>query len=974
VVQPTEPAPEDSPVRVEGGDLLSSGELWAARTPYLHKAAEHPRTSPGSVSPFVGRANEISELATALERSRLVTLTGAPGVGKSRLALEFEMKSAEKYRDGVRVVELASISEPALVSGALASAISVHEVPGRSFTDALVAHLRRRDLLLVLDNCEHLVGACAELVEALLHGCPELRILITSREPLAIGGEVLCQVPPLAVPDAADAPVEALIKYDSVRLFVERASAAQPGFSLNAQVAPAIAEIARRLDGIPLALELAAARVEILTPVEIARRLDSRFSLLRHVGASAPPRHQTLQAALDWSHDLLPDPERVLLRRLSVFPGGFDAEAAEAVCAGGQVERDVVVDLISRLVAKSLVVSDNGGSPRSRPRLLETIGAYGAKRLEEAGETTALRVAHARFFLELAELAEPGLTGPHQQEWLDRLEADHANLRSALEWSLSHGPSEWALRMAGSLVLFWRVRCRFTEGRDLLGAAIAASDGAAPGLLAKALWGAGFLALMAGDLEGASPPLEASLGMARAAGDVQGCARALLILGNCRQCRDDSSALRVLEESAKLARRAGDPWCLAHAVGVAGFEHSFRSELSAARELFEECLAVARQAQDPQSLRMGLIGLGSVAVRQGDYAFAESLLEEAASVAAKLGDDYSKATSLQYLGKLDIGRGNYSRARELLEEALRLMPEAGPPQGVLELLPLLAKTALAEGDFTRARGLLERFLTRAALGTSFLGLQGMGELAAREGDVDQACRLFEEALAVARAVPDKGAMAEALHERGELARAGHDFKRAAALHTEALELRRYIGDLPGIAASLEAVAGLSAASSRYDHAARLLGAARAQRDRGGYARAPWESSRHQNDLAVIHDALSAEQFQAAFRQGTKLSADEAAIQASKGRGRRGRPASGWASLTEIEQQVASLAAEGLTNREISERLFVTAGTVKNHLSHIFSKLGIAKRRELEQEVHGQREQGPTGDPRSRNGGSRLTQT
>lgn len=962
--------------------MRSSVDQWTKASPSLNIPRRHARgkrpsrssadsaiAAPTAVGTFVGRAREISELTATLDRSRLVTLTGAPGVGKSRLALELASEGAERYRDGFRVVELASIGEPALVPGALASAISVQEVSGRSLNDALLAHLRRRELLLLLDNCEHLIGACTELVEALLLGCPDLRILTTSREPLAIADEVVWPLSPLSVPGVAEASAEGLLEYEAVRLFVERARAAQPGFSLDAAVAPAVAEIVRRLDGIPLAIELAAARVAILTPSDIASRLDGRFSLLTSGSRSSLPRHQTLQAALDWSHDLLPEPERALLRRLSVFVGAFDPGAAEGVCAGAQVDRDAVLDLLSRLVAKSLVAPAAGSSAGARSRLLETIRAYGADRLEEAGEAPSSRAAHARYYLELAERAEPELTGPDQQGWFARLEADHANLRSALEWSLEHGPRDSALRMAGALVVFWRVRGHFAEGRELLDAAVAASDDAVPGLRAKALWGAGFLALMGGDVEGAIPSLEESLSVARAAGDVQGCARALLILGNARQYGEDPALMGLLEESAELARRAGDSWCLAHALGVAGFEHARHGEFPAARELFEECLAVARQAQDQQSLRIGLIGLGSVAVRQGDYPLAESLLEEAASVAAELGDDYSRATALQYLGELTIGRGDYTGARVLLDEALALMPEVGPAEGVFELRLLLARTALAEGDLDRARGLLEDLFAGSALVTSAPGLQRMGELAAQEGDADQACRLFEGALALARAAGDNGAMAEALHGRGQLARASRDLKRAAALHNEALDLRRQIGDGPGIAASLEGVAGLSAASGRNDHAARLLGAAQAQRDRGGYARTPWESARHQDDIAGIRAELSTEGFEAAFQQGAGLSTDEAVIQASKGRGRRGRPASGWASLTEIERQVAALAAEGLTNREIAERVFVVPGTVKNHLSHIFSKLGVARRRELEQEVRRRRELGFNGDGGPRNGGS-----
>lgn len=897
--------------------------------------------------------------------SRLVTLTGAPGVGKTRLALEVAAGSEAGERTAL--VEFAPIGDPSLVPRALAAALSVQEVAGSTLTEALVGRLRRRRLVLVLDNCEHLLGACAEVVGALLSGCPQLRVLATSREPLSIAGERVWQVPPLSVPGPGEDPhPEALMSYDGVRLFVERAEAVQPEFGFSGEVAPAVAEITRRLDGLPLAIELAATRVAMLTPAEIARRLDDRFALLTKGARNGLPRHHTLRAALDWSHELLSAPERALLRRLSVFVGGFCLEAAEAVCPGGEVQAPEVFELLAGLVSKSLVVSDTANS-RGRYRLLETIRLYAADRLEEAGEAPALGQAHARFYLTLAERAEPELTGPDQQRWLERLDAERENLRFALHWSLGHRHVEWALRLAGALVLFWRVRCYFGEGRELLQTAVQASDGKAEAsaLRAKALWGAGFMALMAGDPQGARPALDQSLAAFRELDDLQGAARALLILGNTDVVLGDPSAPTVLVESMDLARTAGDRWCLAHALGVKGYAHMAHTDLPAARPLFEECVAVAREAQDKQGLRFGLIGLGRVAVKQGDYDVAKSLLEETLSIARELGEAYIEANALHDLGELALGKGDYARARDLFEEAQAVLPQLAPVDAALGPLLGLARVADAEGNRTGARLFIEQALARIPPPTTSIpALHHLGELAAEEGDADRARCLFEEALEYARTSADKWLTAQALHGLGQLTRTAGDDKRVMGLHVEALELQRHLDDKPGIAASLEALAGLTAASGRHQHAARLLGAADALRRRGGYARLPWESPRYEADRKGACETLSAGEFDAAFAEGASLSIEEAITQAVKGRRRRGRPASGWDSLTETERQLTALVAQGLTNREIAQRQLISRGTVKTHLSHIFAKLGVAGRRELAREAWQRQQQGSGEEPRS----------
>lgn len=424
---------------------------------------------PADRTSFVGRGRELAEVKRALAMTRLLTLTGAGGSGKTRLALEVARNLVSSYPDGAWLAELAPLSEGTLLPQVVASSLRVREQPGRALADTLVDHLRKKHLLLVLDNCEHVVDAAARLVDALLSACPRLRILATSREALRTDGEVVWRVPPLSVPDP-DKPssVEELGRSEAVRLFLERARYRRQGFELTDGNAGAVAEICQRLDGIPLALELAAARVGVLSAGQISARLDGSLALLRGGGRTILPRHQTLRGALDWSHNFLSEPEKSLFRRLSVFAAGWPLEAAEAVGPGGGVGAGDVLDLLELLVDKSMVVTETGGEDVRRYRLLEPVRQYARERLEESGEAEETRHRHAAFFLMLAEEAEQELTGPAHQAWLERLETEHDNLRAALSWAIDGGDPELGLRLAAALWLFWYTHGHLAEGRDRL--------------------------------------------------------------------------------------------------------------------------------------------------------------------------------------------------------------------------------------------------------------------------------------------------------------------------------------------------------------------------------------------------------------------------------------------------------------------------------------------------------------------------
>ena len=888
----------------------------------------------------------MADLSALLAASRLVTVTGPSGVGKTRLALEVASADAGEYPDGAVFAALAGTGDVGLLAQAVASALSVGEQAGRPLLDTVVDHLRHSRLLLVLDNCEHVVAGAARLVDTLLRACAGLTVLATSQEPLAIAGETVLALAPLGVPGDDGDAMEAS---PAVRLFCERAGVIRPGFTLTPEVAPAVAEICRRLDGVALAIELAAARVAVLSPAEIAARLSDRFGLLTGGSRVGPPRHKSLQAALDWSHELCSGRERALLRRLSVFAGGATLDAVAGVCAGGELAPREVLDTIAALAARSLVAVVTTG-PVTRYRMLETVRAYAADRLAEAGESPDVAGRHAEWFTALAESAEPGLTGSDQQCWLERLDADHANLRAALDWAAADGDPVLALRLSGALTLWWRVRGYFSEGRGYLDAALARDAGAPAEVRAKALWGAGFLALMLGDTAVAMAALPEAADLYRSVEDLRGWARSVLLLANCVIYFDPLGAQPLLEQSAALAREAGDDWCLVHALALGGLSHHLQCEPAAARPLLDQAVAVARRSRDDQGLRIAYAVLGELALSEGDHDTAEEALNEVLSVTRRLGESYGAGVALVGLGEVALARGDHDAAFRALEEGEAAGRATASPGITIGALSLQAQLAQAEGDDTTAARLYDEAISVAAgVGSdSISARRGLGEVAAARRDPVEAERLFEEALALARDARNDREVAAILYDLGNLARSQGGRERALTFHHQALEQRQLIGDVRGLIESLEALGGLAldAARPRGAYAARLLGAAEHLRGQLRYERSPRRSEAHAAELARLEACMGADERQAAWAQGGELSVAGAVAYATKGRGSRSRSANGWPALTRAEREVAALAAAGLSNPEIAERLFITTWTVKGHLKRVFAKLGITSRVDL----------------------------
>jgi len=622
----------------------------------------HRHNLPLQLTTFVGRGNELDELQRLLATRRFVTLTAVGGAGKTRLALEVASRTLDAYPDGAWLVDLTPIKDGLLVARVFGSTMGVHERSRQPIAETLLEHLRGRHLLLVVDNCEHVIEACADLVETILRSCPGVTLLATSRERLRVSGETVWRVASLAVPDEhARIGLGELAQYEAIGLFLDRAQLAAPGFEINAENASDIAQLCRRLDGIPLAIELAAARAGSMSPDQIVDRLENRFELLTGGSRSGPARHRTLQAAIDWSHDLLRDDERTLFRRLSVFAGSFSLEAVERVCSDHELESHAIAGLLGSLVDKSLVVASVTGSTPVRFRMLETLQQYGHDRLAEHGEVERLNRRRSEFFLSVAQEASPKLRGSEQQVWHLRLADDISNLRLALEWSGLHEPDA-SLRLIIALTDFWYINGLVEEGDGWLKRALA-SYSARNRLRAEALARGGLVSYWRDDIDSAAARWHECLDIYRELDDRPGIGQGLRWVGELTEWQGD------LEE---------------------------------ARRCFEGSLAIAREAGDETSIADLLRQLGRLAMKEGDHEKALTSLQESLLHYERIGDHRFINVTLGYLGLNAIGKGDFAAARSHLEQGLAIARVLDFTIGLATPLMYFAALASAEGHPRRA--------------------------------------------------------------------------------------------------------------------------------------------------------------------------------------------------------------------------------------------------------------------------------
>jgi predicted ATPase len=670
-------------------------------------ASKVPHNLPAQLTSFIGRRRERAEVRRLFAAARLVTVMGAGGTGKTRLALQVAADMLAEEPDGAWLVELAALADPALVPQTAANALGVREEPGRPLEATLADAIGSKRMILVLDNCEHLAAACAALAAALLRVSPNLRILATSQEGLGVAGEFLWRIPTLSVPDVRLVPStskESAARFEAVRLFVARAVAAHPGFVLTDVNAPMVAQICHRLDGIPLAIELAASRVKVLAVEKILARLTDRFQLLTGGSRTALPRQQTLRAAVDWSYELLTSKERTLLNRLGVFAGGCVLESAEEICTWDGLQVEDVLEYLTNLVGKSLVGSHEGADGGMRYGLLETIRAYAAERARETGEADALAERHAACFLRLAEAAEPELQGPEQARWLDRLEEEYDNLRQAFQAFIARRQAEAALRLCGALWRFWWIRGNWKEGRDWLESALHL-EGASQRTprRSKALRCASRLALTQGDDDAARAHLNEGLEIARELADKTEIAACLFELGNVANQHELLAEARQLYGECltlqrEIADRRGTSLTLHNLAVVA----EARQEFAEAHTLYQEALALHRSLGNQAMEAKTRNGLGVLAVAQGDLGTARTHHEQALAIQRDLGDKSGIAFSLRELGAIVAEQGDVPTGCAHLAECMEILRELGDRQELAPAIEACACVAARAGQGERA--------------------------------------------------------------------------------------------------------------------------------------------------------------------------------------------------------------------------------------------------------------------------------
>jgi predicted ATPase/DNA-binding SARP family transcriptional activator len=750
--------------------------------PALEAATPHQEPGhnlPERLTSLVGRDLELRELAKLVEQHRLVTVTGPGGAGKTSLATELARRLVAGYPDGVWLVELAALRDPGLLGEAVAATLGLSEeragsgAPPPPAAERLASFVADKAMLVVLDNCEHLVAACAELAGRLLQAGPGMRILATSREVLGVPGEVVWPIPPLAVPEPtgdgaaaaaeADLTPEALASFDAVRLFVERAAAADPAFVLDAASGPVVAELCRGLDGLPLAIELAAARVRFLSPVEISARLDDRFRLLAGGARTADARQQTLRATIDWSWELLAEADRRLLRRLSVFSGGWTVAAAEAVCGGDGLDPGEVLEGLFRLVDRSLVVA-TGGIP-ARFGLLESLRAYGAERLVEAGEAQAVAARHTAWCLDLAEEAAAHRTA---RPWLQKVAADYDNLRAALDRAVADGDHDTALRLAGALGWYWWTD-RTIEGRQLVAGALALADGQPPSLqLARALQAAAMLEVSLTPSAATTEAARRSQELLERFGDRWGAAfsKLLVAFAELQRTGPSDDGARLVEEADATFVELGDPWGEAYAERARfSFEVYHRGLSTGAEEAGQRALAQFGALDDQWGLAQTYFSLAEIAKARGDLDAAVEGFEGALTAARGGGPLWVLLASLGSLGGLLALRGDDARAARVYAEAVPLFRRTGQRRGFAHMYNELGGNARVHGDLERARQLHTEALAivRELVGWSVP--HTLAQLAcaeARLGDLDAAEAHLAEAAGLLLAVPQPGTAASVL--------------------------------------------------------------------------------------------------------------------------------------------------------------------------------------------------------------------
>ena len=893
---------------------------------------------PVALTSFVGRNTELPQVRELLTQNRLVTLTGAGGAGKTRLAIQIAGQLGGEFGDGVWYVDLAPITDPELVPVTVARALGLPDQPGRSTMDTLTRFLADRQMLVVLDNCEHLLDASAALVNALLAAAAGLTLLTTSREPIGVAGEVSWRVPSLSLADEA------------IELFADRARRVRPDFAVSDDNVAVVGEICARLDGLPLAIELAAARVRALSLAEILDSLHDRFRLLTGGARTAVRRQQTLRASVDWSHALLTQPERILFRRLAAFLGGFDFDGAQTVASGGEVERYQVLDQLTLLVDKSLVVADDSRG-RTRYRLLETVRQYALEKLGESGEADAVRARHRDHYTAMAAVLDAP-AGSDYEHRLEQADIEIDNLRAAFAWSRENSAIELALTLASSLQPLWQARGRIREGRAWFDTALADLDAQHPevtaAVRARALADKAVLDTWAG-AAASTDQAEQALAIARDVDDPALLARTLTACGFIAGAGYNAEVARAcFAEAIGLARAVDDRWRLSRILALQAQGEEIAGDLLGMRAAGKEGRDLADAIGDRFNSRACRFYLGTSQTARGDLAGAVAQLGEVAAEAEEAHDEIYRVTSLGGQSLAMAYQGEAAAARAAAEEALKGAAELG---GRFSVVTHAAAgfAALAAGDAAaahEAREAARQDMTVVSGGTAAVQRIWNAEAALADRDLAAARGWADEAVATSSGLW----LAWALSARARVTIAAGEPEQAERDAQDALtcvagmEAYLFVPDI------LECLAALAGKAGGHREAARLFGAAHGSRQRMGAVRFKIYDADYQASVAAQREAMGDSDFDSAWAEGAALSTEEAMAYAQRGRGQRKRPSSGWGSLTPTELDVIRLVSEGMTNSDVATRLFISPRTVQTHLTHVYTKLGLTSRVQLAQEA------------------------
>jgi predicted ATPase/class 3 adenylate cyclase/DNA-binding CsgD family transcriptional regulator len=884
---------------------------------------------PVQLTSFVGRGAQIDEIRRILADNRLVTLTGAGGAGKTRLAIEVAGQMTPAFPEGIWYADLAPITHPEVVPVAVARALGLPDQPGRSINETLLRYVRDRRMLVVLDNCEHLLECSAALVNDLLAASTTLTILATSREPLIVAGEVNWQVPSLSLADEA------------IELFADRARRARPDFAVTDANSENVAEICRRLDGIPLAIELAAARVRALTLDEIVDSLHDRFRLLTGGARTAVRRQQTLRASVDWSHALLSESERALFRRLAAFMGGFDLDAAQAVASDTDVERFLVLDQLSLLVDKSLVVAENADG-RTRYRLLETVRQYAMEKLGESGEAHDVRARHRDHYTSAAARLDAPARDDYER-LLAQAEADFDNLRAAFAWSRENDDVTRAVELASSLMPIWLTRGRVSEGVAWLDAAGADSEHAEPAAWARAMADRAVLGSWV-DISGVLEPAQQALAIAR---DVNEPTLLVRVVMACAfiNMHDAEKARPYFAEAAELARTLGDSWRLSQILSRQSTGAMLVGDAVATALYGEEGCALADAIGDRFNARQCRLGIAWAHMARGETATAMSQYADLIAEARSAHDVMSLVSAVVPGAFAHAFRGDVDGARATAATALEACTELGFLMA--EAYAGIVMADLAAGDGAAALAAAETAMqsdTNIAVQKHNWWTAAHAALAC--GDTARARRWADGSTESTSGM----FLALALAARARVHIALGDDERAAADAYDGLAIAAPMAGYLCVPDLLECLAEVGRDAGNLQHATRLVGAAHAMRQRLELPRFKVYDAGHEALLAAMRKAMGDSEFDDALAEGEALPAEEAVAYALRGRGERKRPSSGWGSLTPTELDVVRLVAEGIPNKDIATRLFVSPRTVQSHLRHVYNKLGLISRVQLAQEA------------------------